>query len=285
MPNLQTIELDGKGKCKIKQVKSIATAFPILPEEIEIQDALRFIESVVQKEADSANCSIHQGAFNNVRGEWFELFLNSRFYNLSKKSKRFCIFSIPNVNSTPFVRFFNVEVGERLRELESSLQKQGIELQMSNPDFLCVDLAKIDPSVATAVLKHPAITSLDESSADFLNNLYKAFIGNCSFDSIKFAVSAKTSVRPDRRYQFVHEGNIIKAFTAHLQTRFWRNDFEIKYFAIMNEKPTDADQEVLKTAAISSITNVFANSIRAVDGIFWIKKLSDIDKFVKQALG
>ncbi len=284
MPNPQTIEIDANGKCKIKQVKSIAATFPLIPDEVSIKDALSLIETRVRKEADIAGCTIQQGAFNNVRGEWFELFLNTRFYNLSKKNGHYCIFSIPNVNSTPFVEFFNIEVGERLRELESNLQKQDIELQMSNPDFLCVDLSKIDSAVALEALGHARIATFDETTAKFLNELHKIFIGKCSFDSIKFAISAKTSVRPDRRYQFIHEGNIIKAFTAHLQTRFWRNDFEIKYFALMNEEPTKADKEVLKTAAISSITNVFASSIRAVDGIFWIKKLSDIDTFVKKAL-
>ncbi len=150
----------------------------MIPDEVEIKPALSLIEARVQKEADSAGCTIHQGAFNNVRGEWFELFLNSRFYNLSKKNGRYCIFSIPNVNSTPFVEFFNTEVVERLKELETNLRKQDIELQMSNPDFLCVDLSKVEPDVSKEALSHERLKLFDEDSAQFLNDLHKIFIGN-----------------------------------------------------------------------------------------------------------
>ena len=193
-------------------------------------------------------------------------------------------FQHPQREFNPIRRILQHGSRRAIEGAETNLRKQDIELQMSNPDFLCVDLSKVEPDVSKEALSHERLKLFDEDSAQFLNDLHKIFIGKCSFDAIKFAISAKTSVRPDRRYQFVHEGNIIKAFTAHLQTRFWRNDFEIKYFAIMNEGPTNADREVLKTAALSSITNVFSSSVRAVDGIFWIQKLSDIDAFIKKAL-
>lgn len=284
MAGIQTIEKDEEGKYKIKQVKSISAVYPIIPENADIQECLTLIETRVKKDAETVKAKIDQNAFNNVRGEWFELFLNARFYNFSKENLQYCIFSIPPVSSAPFIDFFDQEVRQRLDELEANLQRQDIELKMSNPDFLCVDLSKVDKETTRAALAHEKIYSFDEKNAEFLNGLHRIFLGKCSFDAIKFAISAKTSVRPDRRYQFVHEGNIIKALTAHLQTRFWRTDAEIKYYALTNEQPKKMDIEVLKTAAISSITNVFAKSVRAVDEIFWIKELKDIDLFLKMVL-
>ncbi|TAK03972.1 hypothetical protein EPO34_02320 [Patescibacteria group bacterium] len=279
MPAPRTLEQTSGNSWKIKRVKAISAVFPEIPEDCDIEEALAKIEAFVRKEASEIGVAINSNAFNNARGEWFEMLLAARFYNLSKKSGKFCLFTIPNVSAVEFTEFFDEDVRSRIRELKDHLSLQGIELQMSNPDFVCLDLRKIDRESAAAAFSQPAIKTFDETTAEFLDRLYQKFVGRCPFDGMKFVVSAKTSVRPDRRYQFVHEGNIIKALTAHLQTRYWKIDFSTKYYALTNTEPTGPDQAVLKTAAISSITNVFAESVRAVDGISCIRKLSDIDDF------
>lgn len=281
MAHTSTIEISSNGKCQVKRIPAISTAFQAVPVEGRIDEALKKIEAVVRHEANSFNCKIDQSAFNNARGEWFEMFLSARFFNLSKASGKFCIFTIPNVSGLRFTDLFSEEVRERLGELETHLSKQGIALKMSNPDFVCVDLSTMDKSVVDVALSRSVIDKYDSDSVTFLDNLHRSFIGKCNFDSLSFVVSSKTSVRADRRYQFVHEGNIIKALTAHLQTRFWRTDTDIKYYALTNEEPSKADLEVLKTAAISSITNVFAKSVRAVDEVYCIQNFEEIDDFVK----
>lgn len=283
MPAPRTIEQTQGGSWKIKRVKAISAVFPEIPKEVDLEDALARIETFVKKEAKDIGISLNANAFNNARGEWFEMFLAAKFYNLSKKSGKHCLFTIPNVSAVGFTEFFDEDVRFRIRELKEHLSLQGIELQMSNPDFICLDLRKIDAETASAAFAQPKIETFDETTAEFLDKLYQKFVGRCPFDGMKFVVSAKTSIRPDRRYQFVHEGNIIKALTAHLQTRYWKTDFSTKYYAITNTEPTGPDQTVLRTAAISSITNVFAESVRAVDGLSSIRNLSDIDEFFVRA--
>lgn len=284
MPQPRILEIDAVGKCKIKRIKAISLAIPTIPSTLIISDALYKIENLVDDEAGRLGCQkIDQNAFNNARGEWFELIINSRFYNLSKQSEKFCIFSIPNVTSVNFIDFFNEDIRNRLKELESHLITQDIELKMSNPDFLCVNLARFTPNDITNIFSHNPITQFNEANIDFLDNLYRQFISKCGAEDILFAISAKTSVRPDRRYQFVHEGNIIKALAAHLQTRLWKTNFNIAYYALTNKKPTNPDKKVLRTAAVSSITNVFSKSVRAVDDIFQIERLRDINAFVRHA--
>ncbi len=282
MQEFQTIDVDDDGRIQIKRIRAISAVFPNVPEEIDIKLALEKIEAKIKEEATKAKVKVDQNAFNNARGEWFEMLLAAKFFNLARESKRFCVFTIPNVLSVNYIDFFSEDVRSRIGELEKHLLAQGIELKMSNPDFLCVDLSKINRIISEEIINHPPITKFDTETAEFLENLHKLFIGECPFGAIAFAVSAKTSVRPDRRYQFVHEGNVIKAITAHLQTRYWDTNTSIGYFALTNKKPTKPDYEVMKTAAISSITNVFAKSVKAVDEIFWIQNMGDVEDFFKK---
>lgn len=278
-----TIEMHPGGTCAVKVAEAFCLAFPSIPGASRLDDALIAIQRVVEAEARTFGCTINSNAFNNARGAWFEMLLYTHFYNLSIQSQRYFIFRIPNVNQFAFTHFFNDEVRERLGELEQHLRNQMITLKMSNPDFLCVDLNTVSPTVKSEILSLQSVSNFDVQKLADIENVYLKFAGACNFDSIRFAISVKTSTRPDRRYQFIHEGNIIKALTAHLQTRFWRTDFGIKFYALTNNEPTVADREVLKTAAISSITNVFASSVRAVDEVYWIQTSSDLDNFFNTA--
>jgi hypothetical protein len=134
----------------------------------------------------------------------------------------------------------------------------------SNPDFVIVDVSKLK-------LKLPLTKRIDTFTPSALENLdllYKSLIGKCNFDNLIGYISVKTTFRPDRRLQIPHEGSLMKAIYAHLQTRDWIiNPRGLRYYAIasgMNEH----DIKALRTVATHSITTVNELPKAAVDGVY-----------------
>ena len=89
-------------------------------------------------------------------------------------------------------------------------------------------------------------------------------------------LATKTSLRPDRRLQIVHEGNLTKAVYVHIQTRLWeQNPKGIRYFGA-SMKLNDKDKEALRTVATHSITTVSSMPDRSVDELFQIQNTEDL---------
>jgi hypothetical protein len=81
-----------------------------------------------------------------------------------------------------------------------------------------------------------------------------------------FGLTVKTSLRPDRRYQAVHEANTLKAVVAHLSARLWDRGISCAYYTL-TQSASDADVDVFHTAAIQSVVDVNREPMRAVDGV------------------
>lgn len=161
-----------------------------------------------------------------------------------------------------------------------TLEAHDARLDMSNPDLIGVRMkrSEIPPHF------RKRINCLGVNEAHMLFDAYKYLIGRCSYDGILFGVSVKTSLRGDRRYQIVHEGNIVKAFIAHLQTRFWDTSFKTKFYGAVTENVSENDHKIFRTAATHSIVNVFSPSVRAVDKVYHIPTTNDVDDMIENII-
>lgn len=248
-----------------------------------IEDLLKSIEANVVGFAKKKGLKIpSQGAFNNARGDWLELILAAYFWNaVIDRKTDMLILRLPNVAKMEFIELFDKEAQERIRSgLMRTLEEHDARLDMSNPDLIGVRVKRSE--LPREFRKRIDCLGVDE--AHMLFEAYKYLIGRCSYDSISFGVSVKTSLRGDRRYQIVHEGSIVKAFIAHLQTRYWDTSFETKFYGAVTENVSENDHEIFRTAATHSIVNVFSPSVRAVDKVYHIPTTDDVNDMIEKII-
>lgn len=248
-----------------------------------IEELLKSIETNVVSFAKKKGLKVPaQAAFNNARGDWLELILAAHFWNaVIDKKADILVLRLPNVTKLEFIELFDKESQERIRSgLMRTLEEHDARLDMSNPDLIGVRMKRSE--LPSEFRKRIDCLGVDE--AHMLFDAYKHLIGRCPYDGILFGVSVKTSLRGDRRYQIVHEGSIVKAFIAHLQTRFWDTTFETRFYGAVTEGVGENDHEIFRTAATHSIVNVFSPSVRAVDKVYHIPTTNDVNHMIKEII-
>ena len=161
------------------------------------------------------------------------------------------IVKLPNANQMKFHELYEPTARGYLEDLINSLESHNIQLTMSNPDFVCV--ANL-PEDVMSHFREPLV--MGGTSADTIDQAYQNLIGQCDASSILFALTVKTSVRPDRRYQIVHEANVVKTLVAHLAGRSWDRDLYTAFYAMIGNKVSESDREVLRNPATYSLVQV-----------------------------
>lgn len=217
---------------------------------------------------------------NNIRGAWTRWIFGAICWNFFCKyaaQHNACIVMLPPISRLSFTDLFDTDSGEALkRGLLSKLSNHGIELTMSNPDFICA--ADIPPDD----LFQAPIANLSLDNQGTLNRAYEKIVESCQYNSIKFGIALKTSLRSDRRYQIIHEGSTLKAFIAHLQVRYWDIDFNTDYYAVVANDVSNADRRVLSAPAIHSIVDVHTPPVKAIDEIYEVRSTQDMEHCVKK---
>lgn len=224
----------------------------------------------------SISSNMSQNAFNNIRGTWTRYIFSAISWNefcISPLVNNSCIVSLPSIKSLKFTDLFDTDASFALKSgLLHHLSNQGMELTMTNPDFVCISDVLPDDMQSYS----QPIQDLSLDSQLKLSNAYKSIVGSCSYSSLKFGISLKTSLRSDRRYQVLYEGNILKALIAHLQARFWDADFNTNYYAVVANKISRDDRQVLSAPATHSMIDVHTPAIKAIDGIYEVKTTDEI---------
>ena len=246
------------------------------PENVSIADIMQAMEIAINKAcAELGFPKVNPNAFNNARGTWFEYLIAISLWNLRidfPKTYTSLIVKLPNVSTMKFIDLFEPKTHNMLNDLERSLGGQGVNLVTSNPDLLCVtDLEGLN-------VEKECLIKFENCTQDCLNTIstaYNLILGKCKYNSIKFGIALKSSTRPDRRLQIPHEGSILKAINAHLQTRFWDPSHDVRYYAATASPITEADIKAFKTAATHSITDVNVRPMAAVDKPFYLATLAD----------
>jgi hypothetical protein len=225
---------------------------------------------------------VTQGALSNSHGDWYEWLLALEAWNRYCAEGGDLIMKIPNVSTIDVGRLYEPEVYGTIVDLKDKIDEAaGVRLISSNPDFVILN----GDLVRSRMQYNRPITRLRPRELGWLDGIYKRFIDNCSFTDLKGYVSAKTSLRPDRRLQIAHEGSLVKAIYTHLVTREWiLNPQGLRYFAIAT-KLGPADYIGLSTVATHSITTVQSLPERAVDQAFKVNSLNEAREAFDYILG
>jgi hypothetical protein len=217
--------------------------------------------------------SITQGALNNCHGDWYEWFLAIAAINIHVTQKtRYLALLLPNVSQFDVTKLYGSEILTLINDLKCKVRDTvDVEFISSNPDFVIVDTTQCAVNFNTPIsqLNPPLIKQIQE--------LYRGFIGKCALDDIVGYLSVKASLRPDRRLQIAHEGSLMKALYAHIQTRQWILEPNgLKYYAA-SKSVSDADRAALKTIATHSLITVNTAPQSAVDEVYEIDSLKSAE--------
>jgi len=270
MPRLVKKDRNGKAVVDTKAAFIAAIDGKIPTDEWDYDTHLNYIQKLVQTE----DSRVTAGAISNCRGAWFEWMVAIDIYNhWCTEKHNLLMLPLPNIMRFDCATLYQDNVSKYIFDLRKKLKASlDIELITSNPDFVI-----FDTTMLTEQVERNPIKVVDEEAIEFIDNLFRRFVGACSFNDIIGYMATKTSLRPDRRLQIVHEGSLTKAMYVHLQTRLWVDKPRtIKYFGA-SLKLNDKDRRALKTVATHSITTVLSEPERAVDECF---ELSDRSKLV-----
>ncbi|MED4392515.1 Cfr10I/Bse634I family restriction endonuclease [Priestia aryabhattai] len=282
----QYITSDNELKTRIKPLYALTELFGNELPTGNVKDCLDSLEAYVKDVAQVKGFQKpHQGAFSNTRGLWFELLVAVFAWNfrIENNLNDILIVKMPNVKTFDFRRIFNSSTLEMINQLDRSLLThtggENVRLITSNPDLLII---KQESLVQESF--NQTITGLSTHHLEEALGLYRCLENNVSWDSLVAGVGIKTSLRPDRRLQLVHEGNILKALFAHLKMRNWNRHPKFQYYGASNDKVSRADDDALQTAATHSIINVDTAPERAVDGIFSLNTFDNINEMFKEII-
>lgn len=260
------IEYSEDGKPKIKRVETFCSLLNnLLPlDGVLYKDLLDSFDKLIMDE----HPKVTKGALSNCHGDWYEWLLAVNAWNYRILNDRnFILLLLPNVSSLDVGELYNDGLNGYLQDLRKKVKDSAdVQLITSNPDFVIIDTSNINLDDCF----NKSISELTPETIRLLEKSYEHFIGKCSFENIVGYLSVKTSFRPDRRLQLSHEGSLMKATYAHLQTRDWViNPVGLKYYGAAT-MISDADRRGLRTVATHSIINVQSTPQAAVDEIFAI---------------
>ncbi|WP_040439671.1 Cfr10I/Bse634I family restriction endonuclease [Algicola sagamiensis] len=268
------------GKPTIKNVETFCslTNFALPRSDTSFRELFKEIDKKVKGE----HPKVTQGALNNCHGDWYEWLIAIQAWNYRiKYQKRQLMLLLPNISRADLASLYVEGLNNHLVDLRLKVEKSNnVKLITSNPDFVILD---IDEDKLPSLDEEP-ITQVTPQNIRYLEECYKHFIGKCNFNNIVGYFSVKTSLRPDRRLQLAHEGSLLKALYVHLQTRDWIIEpIGLKYYAA-SQSVTKADREGLQTVATHSITNVQSIPQAAVDHVFSIDNINEIESALSEII-
>ena len=250
----------------------------------DILTLLSRVEQQVRSAADArfgaGSGSGLTGGINNSRGEWLEDALKVIFWNsaVEHSDGNAAIVKLPNAAQLQFRDLYEPRAKGYLDELFQSLKDRGMDMQMSNPDFICVTgLEDGDDTVAEPI-------TVSGQSMQMLDNAYEKLIGQCNADEIPFVITVKTSTRPDRRYQIAHEANVVKSLVAHLGGRFWNRDLYTAFYAMIASRVSPADRNALRNPATHTLVQVNWTPVPLVDEVYQISSVDSVQETVQELL-
>lgn len=225
-------------------------------------------------------------AFSNTRGSWFEMIVAAVAWNyrIERGIPEYYIVKMPNVKVFELYKIFRSDTQKALDSLEEFLQGHGttVSLITPNPDLIIIQ----NNALPVSIDSNTHLSNLRLENSDRVNSFYKEIKGKCPWESVRAGIGLTTSLRPDRRLQLVHEGNILKSIFAHLKTRNWNNSINFEYHGASSEGYSKADETAFRTAATHTIANINSIPERAVSELHSLLTINDIctmfDKIIKR---
>lgn len=274
-----------EGKFTILPARAfIAYASKVNLYNMEFDAVLAGIKKLVNDEAYIKGGKVNEGAFNKCNGDWYEWLIGIRAieYFVQNNVNRLVI-KIPNASSFDVISVYKDYLSSYIHDLRKKLLLNNVNLVTSNPDFIVLETTDLSGEFRKS-LSGVTLSNITMETLSCVEFLYKDFKNYADLDQLRSFLSVKTSFRPDRRLQLAHEGSLMKALYTHLQTRTWNiNPAGVKYYAAATVVGK-ADIIGLKTVATHSITDVKSLPQSAVDEIFKINSVQDVDTCLNHIL-
>ena len=197
----------------------------------------------------------HPGSINNCRGQWFELIFYKFFWEEIKKHRGKGIDFLRMPSATKNMKItdlFLPEQNEKVRKLRPAT---------SNPDYL-------------------VLTNLEDLLTDLKNRTWYEnfqdvdFFGRVDLKKITAFLSIKTTSRPDRKYQLLHEANMVKTICSASYNH------NIK-FVVVELESKKANQEAFQSSSIMSMVenkHLGTGLCKTIDSSITINMISDVSK-------
>lgn len=281
-----SIVLDNNGRVVINPANVFVNMVREMPlgYEDSLSDYLLHIKQCVLREAKKQGYTISDGAFNKCNGDWYEWIIAIGAIDFFRRNgTKKLLVGLPNKSSFNLIDLYKPELNYYLSDLADKLKLNKVNLVTSNPDFVILDVSSYGEILMDKLLD-VSFSQIDVSTINVIDSLYKLFIGYADIDSIYGYLSVKTTFRPDRRLQLAHEGSLIKALYAHLQTRTWTiSSNTVRYYGAATHIGF-SDADALQTVATHSITDVKSLPQRAVDDLFRINSLIELERCLSQIM-
>lgn len=208
-------------------------------------------------------------ALANARGRWYEWLIGLGYWEFAAARQRvgYALIPLPDVRSFDASRIYEENISDFVDDLRLKVHKMsGVSLVTSNPDFVFIRLR--ENQVVTQWARNfgrVAVSHLEE-----LDERYLEVVGKSEFGDVVGYLSAKVSLRPDRRLQVAHEGSLVKAIFRHIQTRLWDFTAPAPFYLLATLRFNIHDTEALNTVATHSLVTVDSLPEKAVDSVIAI---------------
>ncbi|TGY93603.1 hypothetical protein E5329_17745 [Petralouisia muris] len=233
-------------------------------------------------------------SFNNCNGRWAEYVFGAYVWNyLADKNAtnkqnndpiRFVYVKLPTNDSKmdAWISLLKKEQYDTLIEFErDDTDKQvkaaghkAFRLCSSNPDSVILKFEEND-YIQYGLDSMKTIDNLSGANIKMMDSVFSKLAGKVTIEeNLKCFLSIKNSIRPDRRYQFVHEGDDVKAIIMLLCTRLQLNvgnisDFcQKRFYAFSLNGFNGADENCMETATTACISSPVMGLIWCVDKLF-----------------
>lgn len=253
------------------------------------------------------------GSFNKCHGDWTEIICGFTVWNVlcelnehrEEKDGYFVYIKLPDrkngvgdetEDETLWTRLLADKPNQLINQRKGRLKRangNAVKLESSNPDAVILRLSELPEGVNPTV----KLEGLSEENQKILESTFRLCKGCiASADQLVAFLSIKTSTRPDRRYQWIVEGNSVKGLIAAAFDDE-SNDLKLgtlmrnKYYAFrLKGKPkmtganeVDADRKALiGLIMFSSLFNESAiGCVDAIDELYETTKPSEFGDSIK----
>jgi len=215
-------------------------------------------------------------SLRNLKGAWFENLIAVIAWNTAIKfkkqsDKKVAFVLMPNEKVMKFWDLYDKKEQDVLAKVFASLSSKGMTMTLPNPDLLCISNMAAD----LVSLTDKPVTGLTLDEMQRIKGAYTLFKGKCMYNSIRFGLAIKSTLRPDRRYQIVYEGSLLKAITKRLGSDFGDPSYRPSYYGIVPVPIGERGVTVFTNPTIDSLLE--KEPVRAVDEISTCKTVEEAE--------
>lgn len=271
-----------------KNLPDPAMSFKDIINHLQDETKKVFAKSRPRPKAPTSN------SFNNCNGRWAEYVFGAYVWNYlvdknaanrqNNNPIRFVYVKLPTNNSKKDAWIsllkkdqYDTLIGFERDDTDIQVHAAGhkaFRLCSSNPDSVILKFEEGD-CIQYGLDPMKTIDNLSDANIKMMDSVFSKLAGKVAIEeNLQCFLSIKNSIRPDRRYQFVHEGDDVKAIIMLLCTRLSLNvgsipDFcQKRFYAFSLSGVNDADENCMETATTACISSPALGLIWCVDRLF-----------------